>query len=41
MIRAVTPGRYVVPPATIEDMYRPERSARTAAGQAEVTGGTP
>jgi uncharacterized protein YfaS (alpha-2-macroglobulin family) len=38
MIRAVTPGRYVVPPATIEDMYRPERSARTAVGQAEVTG---
>ncbi|WP_439573948.1 alpha-2-macroglobulin family protein [Phreatobacter sp.] len=39
MIRAVTPGRYVVPPATIEDMYRPERSARTAVGQTEVTGG--
>jgi hypothetical protein len=37
MIRAVTPGRFVVPPATIEDMYRPERSARTAVGQAEVT----
>ncbi len=39
MIRAVTPGRFVVPPATIEDMYRPERSARTAVGQAEVTPG--
>ncbi|WP_168201563.1 alpha-2-macroglobulin family protein [Phreatobacter aquaticus] len=41
MIRAVTPGRYVVPPATIEDMYRPERSARTAVSQAEVTGTAP
>ena len=39
MIRAVTPGQYVVPPATIEDMYRPERAARTAAGQSEVTAG--
>jgi uncharacterized protein YfaS (alpha-2-macroglobulin family) len=38
MIRAVTPGRYLVPPATIEDMYRPERAARTAVGQTEVTG---
>ncbi|MEI8143830.1 MAG: alpha-2-macroglobulin [Alphaproteobacteria bacterium] len=39
MIRAVTPGRYVLPPATIEDMYRPERFARTAAGTVEVTSG--
>lgn len=39
MIRAVTPGRYLVPPATIEDMYRPERAARTAVGQTEVTAG--
>ena len=39
MSRAVTPGRYLVPPATIEDMYRPERAARTATAQTEVTAG--
>ena len=37
MVRAVTPGSYVHPAATIEDMYRPDRFARTAAGQLEVT----
>ena len=36
MVRAVTPGRYVHPPATIEDMYRPERFARTASGTLEI-----
>ena len=30
IVRAVTPGRYVAPAATIEDMYRPQRFARTA-----------
>ena len=25
MVRAVSPGHYVHPPATVEDMYRPER----------------
>ncbi len=25
MVRAVSPGRYVHPPAVIEDMYRPEK----------------
>ena len=34
--RAVTPGRYVLPPATIEDMYRPQRFGRTASGALEV-----
>ena len=34
--RAVTPGKYVLPPATIEDMYRPERFGRTAPGSLEV-----
>lgn len=38
MIRAVSPGKYVLPPATIEDMYRPERFARTGYGTVEVTG---
>jgi hypothetical protein len=37
MVRAVTPGSYVHPAATVEDMYRPERFARTAAGRLEVT----
>lgn len=35
--RAVTPGRYVLPPAQVEDMYRPERFARTAYGGFEVS----
>ena len=38
VIRAVTPGRYAHPPALVEDMYRPERFARTASGTVEVTG---
>jgi len=36
MVRAVTPGSYVHPAATVEDMYRPERHARTAAGRLTV-----
>ncbi len=32
IVRAVTPGTFVHPAATVEDMYRPERYARTAAG---------
>ena len=36
IVRAVTPGRFVHPPATIEDMYRPERFGRTAPGRVEV-----
>lgn len=38
MVRAVSPGRYVHPPAVIEDMYRPEKFGRTAYGTLEVTG---
>jgi alpha-2-macroglobulin len=37
IVRAVTPGHYVSPPATIEDMYRPERFGRTAYGAIEIT----
>ncbi len=33
MVRAVTPGSFVHPAATVEDMYVPERHARTAAGR--------
>lgn len=32
MVRAVTPGRYLHPAAVVEDMYRPQFSARTASG---------
>lgn len=37
VVRAVAPGHYVYPPATVEDMYRPERFGRTAYGAIEVT----
>jgi uncharacterized protein YfaS (alpha-2-macroglobulin family) len=36
IVRAVTPGTFVHPAATVEDMYRPERFARTAAGRLEI-----
>ena len=37
IVRAVTPGSFVHPAATVEDMYRPDRFARTAAGRLDVT----
>jgi uncharacterized protein YfaS (alpha-2-macroglobulin family) len=37
VVRAVAPGLYVYPPATAEDMYRPDRYGRTAFGALEVT----
>ena len=36
VVRAVTPGKYVMPPATIEDMYAPQRFGRTAFGTVEI-----
>ena len=36
IVRAVTPGTFVHPAATVEDMYRPERYARTSAGTLTV-----
>jgi alpha-2-macroglobulin len=36
-VRAVSPGRYAHPPAIVEDMYRPDRFARTSTGTVEVT----
>jgi len=36
VVRAVTPGRYMHPAASVEDMYRPELAARTATGFLEV-----
>ncbi|MGI9403468.1 MAG: alpha-2-macroglobulin family protein [Hyphomicrobium sp.] len=37
IVRAVTPGTFVHPAATVEDMYRPERYARTTVGELTVT----
>ena len=37
VVRAVSPGRYVLPQAYVEDMYRPDRFGRTATGKIEVT----
>jgi alpha-2-macroglobulin len=37
VVRAVTPGKYVLPQAVVEDMYRPDRYGRTATGQIEVS----
>lgn len=37
VVRAVAPGRYAQPSATVEDMYRADRFARTGAGSIEVT----
>ncbi|RFB79054.1 alpha-2-macroglobulin family protein [Methylovirgula sp. 4M-Z18] len=37
IVRAVSPGKYVHPGATIEDMYRPERFARSAFDQVEIS----
>ena len=36
VVRAVTPGSFVHPAATVEDMYRPARFARSSAGRLEV-----
>ncbi len=36
MIRAVSPGKFVMPGATIEDMYRPELRANTDASSLEI-----
>ena len=36
MVRAVSPGKFVMPGATIEDMYRPELRANTNAGKLEI-----
>lgn len=37
LVRAVTPGSYHHPAASVEDMYRPEFRARTDAGRVSVT----
>jgi hypothetical protein len=37
VVRAVSPGHYVLPQAKVEDMYRPDRFGRTGTGSVEVT----
>ncbi len=39
VVRAVSPGRYVLPQAYVEDMYRPDRYGRTGTGAMTVTAG--
>ncbi|MBZ9936068.1 alpha-2-macroglobulin [Mesorhizobium sp. BR1-1-16] len=39
-VRAVSPGSFVHPAATIEDMYDPDRRANTDTGRVEVVGPT-
>lgn len=36
VVRAVSPGKYVLPQATVEDMYNPSRYGRTNTGTVEV-----
>ncbi|MGI9524050.1 MAG: hypothetical protein ACR2PG_20645, partial [Hyphomicrobiaceae bacterium] len=36
VVRAVTPGRFTHPAAIVEDMYRPDKFARTAAGRLTI-----
>jgi uncharacterized protein YfaS (alpha-2-macroglobulin family) len=40
IVRAVSPGRFHHPAASVEDMYRPAFRARTATGTVEVLGAT-
>ncbi len=37
VLRAVSPGKYVRPQASVEDMYRPDRYGRTSTESVEVT----
>lgn len=37
VVRAVSPGQFVLPGAAVEDMYRPEFRANTQSGQIEVS----
>jgi uncharacterized protein YfaS (alpha-2-macroglobulin family) len=38
MVRAVSPGAYVLPQAVVEDMYNPDRYSRTGTGAVKVIG---
>ena len=36
VVRAVTPGKFVLPQAFVEDMYNPSRYGRSGTGSVEV-----
>jgi len=36
VVRAVSPGKYVLPQAYVEDMYNPSRYGRSGTGSVEV-----
>ena len=36
IVRAVSPGKYVLPQAYVEDMYNPSRYGRSGTGTVEV-----
>jgi len=38
VVRAITPGSYIVPGAKVEDMYHPQVRARTSTGSLKVAG---
>jgi alpha-2-macroglobulin len=37
VVRAISPGRYVLPQAKVEDMYQPDRFGRTTTGAIEIS----
>jgi uncharacterized protein YfaS (alpha-2-macroglobulin family) len=37
IVRAVSPGKYILPQAYVEDMYRPDRFGRTGTASVEIT----
>jgi uncharacterized protein YfaS (alpha-2-macroglobulin family) len=37
VVRAVSPGKYILPQAYVEDMYRPDRFGRTGTGSIEIS----
>ncbi|HKM88283.1 MAG TPA: alpha-2-macroglobulin [Xanthobacteraceae bacterium] len=39
VVRAVSPGKYVRPQASVEDMYRPDRFGRSESGNVDVVAG--
>ncbi len=41
VVRAVSPGKFTQPAAVVEDMYRPQFTARTAEGQIDVSTAQP
>jgi uncharacterized protein YfaS (alpha-2-macroglobulin family) len=38
IVRAITPGQFVLPAAVLQDLYRPPVMARTAVGGIAITG---